>query len=165
MQYLNGVVDHCILEGIREDDHVLRLRGILPSYRGGHIPAVTREKDIGPLLRAIRNYDGVVVRSALMLAAWTALRPGVIATVDERLDEASADVTALLADGRKVHVFVEHAIGSLQRPMSDEDLERKFRGMADPILGAGRAAELIQACWRLSDVEDLAALATLMRPD
>ncbi|MBX6318494.1 MmgE/PrpD family protein [Pigmentiphaga sp.] len=94
-----------------------------------------------------------------------ALRRKVIATVDERLDEASADVTALLADGRKVHVFVEHAIGSLQRPMSDEDLERKFRGMADPILGAGRAAELIQACWRLSDVEDLAALATLMRPD
>jgi len=94
-----------------------------------------------------------------------ALRRKVIATVDERLDEASADVTALLADGRKVHVFVEHAIGSLQRPMSDEDLERKFRGMADPILGAGRTAELIQACWRLSDVEDLAALATLMRPD
>ena len=34
------------------------------------------------------------------------------------------------------HVFVEHAIGSLQRPMSDADLERKFHGLSDGILGA-----------------------------
>ena len=28
-------------------------------------------------------------------------------------------MTAYLTDGRKVHVFVEHAIGSLQKPMTD----------------------------------------------
>ncbi len=61
VQYLNGVVDYCILEGIRDDDQVLRLRGVLPSHRGGHIPAVTHERDIGPLMRSIHEYEGHVV--------------------------------------------------------------------------------------------------------
>jgi hypothetical protein len=85
VQYLNGVVGHCILEGIREDDQTLRLKGVLPSHRGGHVPAVTREQDIGPLVRAIQSYEGFVVRSALLLAAWTALRPGVVASCQRRM--------------------------------------------------------------------------------
>ena len=48
-----------------------------------------------------------------------ALRRKVVATVDNSIDKASADVTTVLHDGRRVHVFVEHAIGSLQNPMSD----------------------------------------------
>jgi 2-methylcitrate dehydratase PrpD len=68
-----------------------------------------------------------------------ALRRKVVATVDDSIDEASADVTAVLTDGRREHVFIEHAIGSLQRPMSDADLERKFHGLSDGILGAGPA--------------------------
>ena len=42
-----------------------------------------------------------------------ALRRKVVATVDDAIDEASADVTAIMKDGRKEKVFVEHAIGSL----------------------------------------------------
>ena len=37
-----------------------------------------------------------------------ALRRKVVATVDDSIDEASADVTAVLKDGRRVHVLVEH---------------------------------------------------------
>ncbi|MCJ9708039.1 tyrosine-type recombinase/integrase [Bordetella hinzii] len=104
VQYLNGVVDYCILEGIREDDQVLRLRGVLPTRRGGHVPAVTREQGIGPLMRAIYGYEGFVVRSALLLAAWTALRPGVIASArwDEiDLDRAEWHISGLEEDGRR----------------------------------------------------------------
>jgi len=39
VQYLNGVVDYFIHEGVREDDQVLRLRGVLPRCRGGHVQA------------------------------------------------------------------------------------------------------------------------------
>jgi 2-methylcitrate dehydratase PrpD len=83
--------------------------------------------------------------------------------VDDSIDEASADVTAVLGDGRKVHVFVEHAIGSLERPMSDHDLEMKFHSLADPVIGAAQAAALVDACRRLgaaSDVRELIARAT-----
>src|SRR6185436_4404962 len=45
--------------------------------------------------------DAIVVRDDV-----TALRRKVVATVDEKIGEASADATAILGDGRKVHVFV-----------------------------------------------------------
>ena len=90
-----------------------------------------------------------------------AVRRKVVATVDDGIDEASVDATATLADGSTVRVFVEHAIGSLQRPMSDADLEAKFRGMSDPVLGAGQTGELIAACWKLGQAADVRALVRL----
>jgi 2-methylcitrate dehydratase PrpD len=81
-----------------------------------------------------------------------------------RIDEASADVTVTMNDGRTHHVFVEHAIGSLERPMSDDDLARKFHGLVDPILGAPRADELIVHSMRIASADDLRSLAALARP-
>jgi 2-methylcitrate dehydratase PrpD len=102
--------------------------------------------------------DEVVTRKDVV-----ALRAKVTATVDRAIDEASVDATAILKDGRRIHVFVEHAIGSLERPMSDADLEAKFHGLADPVLGAARAKQLIAACWGLGKAADLRALAALAR--
>jgi 2-methylcitrate dehydratase PrpD len=93
-----------------------------------------------------------------------ALRRKVVATVDNRIDEAAADLTAVLTDGRRVHVFVEHAIGSLARPMSTAQLEAKFRGMSDAVLGAAPSSALIQACWSLGALPDVRALARLAVP-
>ncbi len=103
--------------------------------------------------------DAVVTRPDMM-----ALRRKVVATVDDAIHEASVDVTAVLADGRRVHVFVEHAIGSLQRPMSDAQLEAKFHGLADPVLGAAGASRLIEACWKVAGAQDVRALAALAVP-
>src|SRR5688500_16082709 len=80
------------------------------------------------------EYDDHVVTRADMVA----LRRKVVATVDDSIDEASADVTAILKDGRRVRVFVEHAIGSLERPMSDAELEGKLHGLADPVVGRSK---------------------------
>ncbi len=93
-----------------------------------------------------------------------ALRRKVVATVDDTIDEASADVTAVLKDGRKVHVFVEHAIGSLQKPMTDAMLEAKFRDMSDQVIGAEQTSKLLAACWDLGKAADVRALAALTRP-
>ena len=87
-----------------------------------------------------------------------ALRDRVHATVDAAIDESAADVTIRCNDGRSLHLVVEHAIGSLQRPMSDADLERKFHGLVDPVLGAGRAARLVEVCRTLADATDVEAL-------
>ncbi len=97
-------------------------------------------------------------------ADMVALRRKVVATVDDAIDEASADVTAVLTDGRRIHVFVEHAIGSLANPMSDAQLDAKFRDMADPVLGAARCSALIEACWSVGNARDLLALTPLARP-
>jgi 2-methylcitrate dehydratase PrpD len=103
--------------------------------------------------------DDVVTRADVV-----ALRRKVVATVDERIDEASADVTAVLTDGRRVHVFVEHAIGSLERPMSDAALEAKFRALVEPVLGEDKAMALIAASWALDGPGGVAPLVALARP-
>jgi MmgE/PrpD C-terminal domain len=70
----------------------------------------------------------------------------------------------VLTDGRRVHVFVEHAIGSLAKPMTTAQLEGKFRGMCDQVLGAERCGSLMAACWNLGGLGDLRALTGLARP-
>ena len=80
------------------------------------------------------------------------------------IDEASADVTAVLNDGQRVHVFVEHAIGSLQKPMTDALLEGKFHGLADRVLGAPATNRLIEACWQVGGCTDLRTLTALAVP-
>ncbi len=110
---------------------------------------------------AEEEFSDEVVNRADMVA----LRRKVVATVDDSIDEASADVTAVLHDGRRVHVFVEHAIGSLQNPMTDTQLEVKFQGLSDSILGAGRTSELIIACWALGGESSVARVVTLATPE
>jgi 2-methylcitrate dehydratase PrpD len=104
-------------------------------------------------------FDDIVNRPDMV-----ALRRKVVATVDDSIDEASADVTAVLKDGRKVHVFVEHAIGSLQNPMTDAMLEAKFHSMADAVLGAEKTSKLIAASWKLGSTADVRTLTQLARP-
>ncbi len=103
--------------------------------------------------------DAVVNRADMVL-----LRRKVVATVDDSIDEASADVTAVLKDGSRVHVFVEHAIGSVQNPMTKALLEAKFHGLSDPILGAAQTSELIAACWQVSQAASLAGIVALALP-
>ena len=55
-------------------------------------------------------------------------------------------------------MFVEHAIGSLARPMTDAQLEAKFRGLCDGVLDAPRRSALISACWGVGGAADLRAL-------
>ena len=94
-----------------------------------------------------------------------ALRRRVVATVDDSIDEASADVTAVLLDGRRVHVFVKHAIGSIQNPMTDAQLEAKFQGMSNEILGAGKTSELINACWAIGQASNVGLVMALATPE
>jgi 2-methylcitrate dehydratase PrpD len=106
------------------------------------------------------EYEDEIVRRADV----TALRRKVVATVDDAIDEASADVTAILKDGRREHVFVEHAIGSLERPLTDAGLEGKFHGLADAVIGAARADALIAACWKLGSAADVRAVIAAATP-
>ena len=103
--------------------------------------------------------DDVVARPDIV-----ALRDRITATADRAIDEAAADVTIHCIDGRHLHLFVPHALGSLGHPMSDADIARKFHGLVDPAFGATRVAQLIEACQGLATMADVRALTTLARP-
>jgi 2-methylcitrate dehydratase PrpD len=92
------------------------------------------------------------------------LRARVNASVDDTIHEDAAVVTALLKDGRRVEVRVEHAIGSMRKPLTDAQLEAKFDALVTPVLGAERSRE-ITGQWRgLAVLADVRAMVALCRP-
>jgi len=60
-QFLNGIVDYAIKEGLRDDGKVLALDGVIPTFEKNHIAAITRPDELGPLLRAIDGYGSPIV--------------------------------------------------------------------------------------------------------
>ena len=103
--------------------------------------------------------DEVVTRPDMV-----ALRRKVNATVDDTIDESAVDLTAILTDGQRVHVRVEHAIGSLQNPMTDTQLNAKFHGLSDPILGAQQTSALINSAWDIGDAPNVRGLTSFATP-
>ena len=88
-----------------------------------------------------------------------AVRERVTATVDDKLERTQATVTIRLKDGRTVTRHIAHALGTLGRPMSDADLEIKFRGLSEEVLGAAQTRELIALCWSVASLPDAGAIA------
>jgi 2-methylcitrate dehydratase PrpD len=93
-----------------------------------------------------------------------ALRERVRATVDPAIEEDGAQLRITLHDGRVLDKRVEHAIGSLGRPMSDGDLEAKFRALCEPVLGGSATGEVLEACWNLDRAANAGTLAGLTVP-
>ena len=87
------------------------------------------------------------------------LRRRVRATIDPTLAPDAATVTLTLADGRVLEERIEHAVGSLARPMTDADLEAKFFGLAEANLGTARARRLLNLCWQVGALDDVAVVA------
>ena len=87
-----------------------------------------------------------------------ALRERVTAKAVEGFPHESAEATIICHDGRSFTHRVDHALGSLERPMSDRDLDAKFDALVEPVLGADKSALLRQACWSLAEADTLQAL-------
>jgi len=75
-----------------------------------------------------------------------ALRDRVFATVDPSIGEAQARVAITLKDGRRLEQFVAHAVGSVEQPMSDGDLDAKVRDLCEDVLARDQTARLIDCC-------------------
>ncbi len=102
------------------------------------------------------EFEDAFVRRADVIA----LRDRIGATVDPSIAEDAVDVTVTLTDGRTLHMFVPHAIGSIERPMSDDLLDGKFHDLVDPVLGAARANALVALLRDIGNAPDVRALVT-----
>jgi len=96
--------------------------------------------------------------------AVVALRARVAPTVDEAIAADAADVVVLLKDGARHHAFVPHATGSLERPMSDADLENKFKALVEWGFSTCNAYDVIELVWSFDNINDAAALARTTVP-
>ncbi|HWI15852.1 MAG TPA: MmgE/PrpD family protein [Burkholderiales bacterium] len=175
--YACGLVVHAAIDGCIQ---LKRAHHIEPD----HIEAVDiRTSPLVPELTAIRKpHTGLEGKFSIFHAAAVALvtgaagepqfsdaavrDPKVIAVrervnivADPAIRKLEAYVAITLRGGRRVEHHVEHALGTLQRPMSDADLEQKFRSLAADVLPAAQIDQLIAACWQLETLPDVGVIA------
>lgn len=93
-----------------------------------------------------------------------AVRERVTATSDESTREDSVFARVTLTDGRVLEKHVEHAVGSLERPMSDRDLETKFRGQAEDVLSSSEIERLLSLLGSAATLPDAGQIARAAVP-
>ena len=106
------------------------------------------------------EYSDAVVRDSKVIT----LRDKVTATVDKTMHEDQVHVTIRLKNGKTLEKYVEHAVGSLGKPMSDSDLEAKFRGLCGGILSKAECDKLIRLCWDVGKLADAGEVARASVP-
>jgi 2-methylcitrate dehydratase PrpD len=99
--------------------------------------------------------------SAVLDPTVIALREKVVAIVDPAIKPEQVDMTITLKDGRTLHKFIQHAIGSLEVPMTDQQLEAKFLDLAKGILPEKQTRELIATCWGVEQLDSAARIANV----
>jgi len=92
-----------------------------------------------------------------------ALRSKVRATVDDAMREDEVHVTIRLDGDAEHSIHIEHATGSPENPMTDGQLENKFSTLANEVIGAERAGELLEATWKIDEVTDIGSFMALAR--
>ncbi len=84
-----------------------------------------------------------------------AVRKTVTAVIDPAIKADQVDLTVTLTDGRVLHKFIEHAVGSQANPMTDAQLAQKFTDLCDGILPADQTKRLLDLCWGVWDLPDV----------
>jgi 2-methylcitrate dehydratase PrpD len=92
------------------------------------------------------------------------LRDRVRATGDERVTEDQVDITVRMQDGTTHRLFVEQSLGNVHMPLSNAQLDEKFRDQAVLALPAAQVEKLIDACWRIDTLADAGEIARATRP-
>jgi 2-methylcitrate dehydratase PrpD len=102
-----------------------------------------------------RQFQDAVVRDPAVIA----LRHRVTVHTDPAIPPEKSDLAVRLKDGTIVSRHIENAIGSLKRPMSDPMLEAKFADLATGILPDARIRRVMDLCWDLDQLPDVAEIA------
>jgi 2-methylcitrate dehydratase len=71
-------------------------------------------------------------------------------------------LTIALADGKKLVKEVEFPRGHARNPMTDAEVEHKFRTLVEPRYGKDRAGKMLQACWNLDKLTHAGELVRML---
>jgi 2-methylcitrate dehydratase PrpD len=88
-----------------------------------------------------------------------AMQEIIIAEADPALASGQARAVVGLSGGEILTSKVVHALGSLERPMTDDQLSEKFRTLACYRFPEEATVELLQACWAIAAADDVGELA------
>jgi len=86
------------------------------------------------------------------------------AALEALLPRREAVVTVTLRDGTALTERVGEVRGTTANPMTRQEVAEKARDLIAPVLGAEKAARLIEACFGIEALADLRALRPLLQP-
>ena len=101
------------------------------------------------------QFADAVVRDPKVIA----VRDRVSVTASAAVRKLEAHVTIRLQNGTVLEKHVEHALGTVERTMSDRDLEEKFLNLTDGVVAPDAARRVMDLCWRIAELEDAGDLA------
>jgi 2-methylcitrate dehydratase PrpD len=136
------VMDLCNQQGITKG-----LQGKFSVYHGAAIGLVRGKA-------GIREYTDQAVNDPQIRR----VRELVRAAGDPSITEDQARIEVEMTSGARLTRFVEQSLGNIHRPMSDQQLENKFRDQAVAALPAAQVEKAIQLCWTIDELEDVAEL-------
>ncbi len=87
------------------------------------------------------------------------VRKTITAVIDPAIKSDQVDMTVTLNDGKVLHKFIQHAVGSQDNPMTDAQLDGKVTDLCDGVLSTSQTKHLIALCrgaWDLKDAGDIA---------
>jgi 2-methylcitrate dehydratase PrpD len=102
-----------------------------------------------------QQFTDAAVRDPIVVA----LRDRVETTVDPSLKQDQARVKIRLKDGRVLERFIVHAVGSVEVPMSDAQLDAKFEDLVGEILPADHMRRLMALCHGVEKLDDAGDVA------
>jgi len=91
------------------------------------------------------------------------VRERATAVGDPSITEDQAAIDVELSDGRRLTKFIEASLGNLKRPLSDKQLDVKFRDQGILALPPSQVNRVLDLCWkidRLADVSELVRAST-----
>jgi 2-methylcitrate dehydratase PrpD len=93
------------------------------------------------------------------------MRDRVTAVADPSITEDQSHVEVELENGRMITRFVEQSLGNVNRPLTDRQLEEKFRDQAVLVLPAPQVEKLIQLCWHIDELSNVDEIITASIPE
>lgn len=93
-----------------------------------------------------------------------ALRSKIIPVITPGIATSQIDMAIFLKDGRTLHRYIQHAVGSLEVPMSDQALETKFSDLAEGILAGPVIRQAMDLCWNVEKLGNAADIARMCVP-
>jgi integrase len=126
-QYLQGIVRHAIREGLRDEGRVLLIDDeALPPAKKGHFAAATTPEEVARVMAAINAYPVEVVRCALLMAAYTAQRPGNVASM--RWDELAIEAAEWRLPSEKMKTGHAHIVPLPRQSLELLEVMRPYTG-------------------------------------
>jgi 2-methylcitrate dehydratase PrpD len=83
------------------------------------------------------------------------VRESATAVGDPSLTEDQANIEVELTTGEKLSRFVAQSLGNIHRPLTNQQLEDKFRDQAVLALPAAQVERAIELCWRIDQLADV----------